>query len=537
MGQKTAIIYARVSTGRQAEEGVSVESQISSAHKKADQLEASVVKVFTDEGISGRTSRRPAFQDAIAYCAAFGIDYLIVWSSSRFARNKIDAASYKKGLEKSGTRLIYCTADIDPKTDEGWLLDSMFEMMDEHYSRIVSKDTRGHMMKNASNGHWNGGAVPLGYTPIADGNRKRLAVDEVEAEIVRKIFRLYIGGSGTKTIALQMNAQGLLRRGVRWTSASIGLLLKNHVYIGFIVFNRRNHVERLTRPREDWIMTRSHEPLVLEEDFIRVQETMARRTPSGGHGHPASELMFTGLMECGRCGKSLKSERATGRSQIYHYYNCQGATKGTGCIPYRIPAPAFDAWLKAQILELVFTPGNIADIAEEMWQTRGQWVKDRALRRKVLVTEVRDIESRRDRLFEIMELHGQNAPNLGDLTSRLRAHKDRLADLGEVLQRLEEESPPAADLGQDTMTEAAATLRAVIEANEDPKKLRTFFQTFIERIIVNRGEILLRYRPDRLVSSRRSDSVHSTVKWLPGHSKVRTIEVRMAIPDTVKRAA
>ena len=103
---KRAIIYARVSTKRQADDGLPVESQIDHCRGKAEALGCAVAKVFTDGGISGTTDRRPAFQDALNYCAVMDVDYFITWSSSRFARNHLDAGHYKGVLAKYGTRLV-----------------------------------------------------------------------------------------------------------------------------------------------------------------------------------------------------------------------------------------------------------------------------------------------------------------------------------------------------------------------------------------------------------------------------------------------
>ena len=75
-----AVIYARVSTSRQADDGVPVESQIDQCRAKALALGASVLEVFRDDGISGRTSQRPAFLAAMDYCELNRVDYFVCWS-------------------------------------------------------------------------------------------------------------------------------------------------------------------------------------------------------------------------------------------------------------------------------------------------------------------------------------------------------------------------------------------------------------------------------------------------------------------------
>jgi site-specific DNA recombinase len=99
---KRAVIYARVSKSR--EEGVSIESQIEQCTVRAKQLGASVVKVFLDDGISGREARnRAEFLKAKAYCEAANVDYFITWSTARFARNMLELFLSDRELREVGT--------------------------------------------------------------------------------------------------------------------------------------------------------------------------------------------------------------------------------------------------------------------------------------------------------------------------------------------------------------------------------------------------------------------------------------------------
>ena len=172
--EKTAVIYARVSTARQAEDGLPVESQIEQCRAKAAAMGARVREVFRDDGISGRTSNRPGFQAALDYCEEQRIDYFVCWSSSRFARNHIDAALNKRLLDRISTRLVFVSQDFG-ESDEAWMIESIVAIMDEQYSRSIAKDTRRSMAKNATDGFWNGGNVPFGYQAVPMGKRKKLA--------------------------------------------------------------------------------------------------------------------------------------------------------------------------------------------------------------------------------------------------------------------------------------------------------------------------------------------------------------------------
>lgn len=154
--------------------------------------------------------------------------------------------------------------------------------------------------------------------------------------------------------------------------------------------------------------------------YRNVQQLMGQRALREGGGSPRSNFVFTGLLKCGRCGSSMQTESATGRGGRYYYYNCRQALKGEGCFNRRISAPDFDRWMVEEILNRILTADRIADIIRQIYELRGEWHLDREHRRDALVAQIRDAERRRNNLFETLELHGKNAPNLGDLTSRLR---------------------------------------------------------------------------------------------------------------------
>jgi site-specific DNA recombinase len=515
MDKQKAIIYARVSTQRQADDGLPVESQIEHAHRKAEVLNADVLRVFTDAGISGRTDDRPAFQEAVRYCKSFGIQYFICWSTSRFARNKLDAALYKKELEKSGTRVIYVSMDLDNRTDSGWMMESMLEIFDEHYSRQVSADTLRSMVKNARDGYFNGGRVPLGYETRADGKRKRVEVNESEAGIVREIFRMCADGCGAKVIAMQLNKDERLNRGRRWNKNTVLNLLKNRIYIGQIVFNRTNHTTNTIRPQDEWIITQAHDPIIEEGVFMEIQQRFGVRAPEDGGGSPNSCFVFTGLLKCGKCGAPMHTTSAKGRSKRYHYYNCSSAQRGEGCVPRRIPAHDFDVWMTEVVLNKILTHDMLVSMIEDLHELTSKWVKERAARRADAVKELRDVETKLRNLFSVLELHGKDAPNLGDLTTRLRELKDQRDRVEARLIKIEEEDMPETIVNDIEVGEMAEILRDIVKTTNDPKRLRLFFSSFIKEINVEADCVLINYDKSRLINRTGFDVVPSKARWLP----------------------
>lgn len=527
---KRAIIYARVSTKRQADDGLPVESQIDHCRGKAAALGCEVVKVFTDGGISGTTDRRPAFQDALNWCAVSEVDYFITWSSSRFARNHLDAGHYKGVLAKYGTRLIYSSNETDIRTDDGWFIDAIGAVIDERYSRQVASDTRRSMLKAARDGFFLGGRVPFGYLAVADGKRKRLAVHPTEGATVRQIFGLALQGCGTKMIALQLNGQGLTMRGKPWAKNTVNYLLKNEVYAGWTIFNRKAK-GRVENPAADWVKVPSHEALVSASDFERAQTMMTDRQPQNVGGQPRSDFAFVGLLKCGTCGASLQTCSGTGRSKVYHYYGCRDSLVGKQrCTFKRMRAEQFDQWLLGELLDQVMTPDRMADVISQAHEQRLDWVRDRSGRRDGLVAELRAAEKARGNLYAVLELHGQDAPNLGDLSPRLRELNERVKKIEASLLDLENEPIGPGDLPEVDAAEAAEMLRGIVLDCDDPKKLRAFVGSFVKEITVADGEVIVDYHPECLVRLDHRTRIHSADYWLPVRGTLRTLRLVIVRP-------
>lgn len=533
---KTAIIYARVSTPGQADEELPVESQLEACRRKAAELGLEVMREFVDAGISGRTDDRPAFRDALAFCKSNKVTHFLCWNTSRFAREHIDAGWHKRQLNKSGTTMLYVSMNLDTSTKEGWMMESFLAVIDEYYSRQISDDTRRSMMKNARDGHFNGGNIPYGYRVVRDGKRARLEIVESEAAIVREIFNDAGAGAGAMQITMSLNDRGLRRRGVPWSKNTVGNLLRNWAMCGYIVFNRRAHHARETKDPSEWIKIKGHPAIVEEEKFMIVQRAISSRAPAPGRGSPRSAHIFTGMLKCGSCGAAMMIETATGRSARYSYYNCGNAMRGTGCRSRRLRADEFDPWMADYIITRVMSFDNLKSIATEIERAAASWSKEHAARRSALAAELRDVVGRRRKLYDLMETTEKEALNLGDLKPRLVEMNAQARRLEASIAEMDRAQAPSA-VGDVALAELQAFVRHVVLQSNQPKRVREFFFGFIDEIVVLDTEVQINYRKDRIVTANATDSVHSRSGWLPDLGLLRTGRVVVGLPDRWRRAA
>lgn len=536
MSRKKAIIYARVSTVRQAEDELPVQSQLDQCRKRAEEMDLDVLKVFTDDGISGRSDVRPAFQDAITYCDTFSVDYFITWSSSRFARNKVDAGFYKRRLEKQNTKLVYVSMSIDTDKTEGWLLDGVMELFDELYSRQIAADTKRSMIKNAQGGFWNGGLPPLGFRVVKsleNPKRKSLVVDEVEASIVAEIFNMKLQGHGARSIAVVLNDANKKNRNRDWNVSSVLLLLRNPTVIGFTVFNKRNRTTKKNRPESEWIKVKSHDPIISEEVFSMVQDMINKEAKSGSSIGKSSHV-FTGILHCGLCGSSMQIDTSYSRGKLYSYYNCRRFSRYGDCVGRRIRADLLDDWMISVLCDDVFSDKNLKNIVAELSESAAVWALEKEKKRRLIISQLTDLESRNSRLYELLE-NPEADINLGDLAPRLRENKNKVKSLESELAELEAAVAPAADVGSIDIDDIRAVLIDAITSTENPKKTRALISKFVTKIFLANDEVRIEYDQSRVIGG--GEMLRSRENWLPGPSILRNKLLVLRLPVALRKAS
>lgn len=139
----TAVTYHRVASVRESEhgEGSAIRGQREATRRRAVQLDATVLEEFTDDGVSGRTSDRPALQRMLAYIETHDVTYCVVGSIARLARDPFTYTAIREALAEAGVTLASCEdgASASPSTNFiHELMSAMAEFEAEHLSAEVS---------------------------------------------------------------------------------------------------------------------------------------------------------------------------------------------------------------------------------------------------------------------------------------------------------------------------------------------------------------------------------------------------------------
>lgn len=318
---KTAAAYIRVSTDDQLE--YSPESQRKAIITYAKQHEMLVPEeyIFTDEGISGRNTKRPAFQRmiGIAKIKPKQFDVILVWKFSRFARNREDSIVYKSMLRKQCGIDVISVSEQLSEDKTSILIEALLEAMDEYYSINLSEEVVRGMTEKARHGGVMGG-LPYGY----QSQNKKIIIAPETAQIVQKIFTDFVAGVPMRQIANTLNNAGIRTRyGNLWDNRGVEYILRNVAYTGKSHWTpggvHGKHAEKLTV--QTIISENSHPAIISEEIFTKAQERIAelkRMYPYKAHPQHGKIFMLKGLCRCSACGATLVRSNNTG-IQCYRY--------------------------------------------------------------------------------------------------------------------------------------------------------------------------------------------------------------------------
>lgn len=313
--------YCRVSTDTD-EQATSYETQISHYTEYiCSNPEWELAGVFADDGISATsTARREEFNHMIDECRNGKIDMIITKSISRFARNTVDCLNYIRDLKQMNIPVFFEKESINTMDAKGEVLLTIMASLAQQESESLSQNVKlgmqyrfqqGKVMVNTK--------CFLGYDKDEDGN---LVINPEEAEIVKRIFREYLEGSGCGKICRGLERDGIksARGNIKWHDSTVRKMLENEKYMGDALLQKTYTLDFLTKRRikntgemPQYYVEDNHEPIISRETFMLVQEEIARRGYNKDgkdiRKRHSSKYCFTGLTYCGECSGSYQITR------------------------------------------------------------------------------------------------------------------------------------------------------------------------------------------------------------------------------------
>ncbi|GIX05038.1 MAG: hypothetical protein KatS3mg114_0907 [Planctomycetaceae bacterium] len=547
-----AVGYARRSTDMQER---SIPDQQAFVERWAKDNGYHILHWFIDDAISGTSTKgRNAFEQLIA-TAENGRDFetILCYDISRFSRGGTNETGYYlHRLHLAGVNVVF-TAEGIPEGDEGELIQGVKSWQARQYSVKLARDSiRGQLSNLRERKSAPGGQPPYGYdkqhlTPSGqvlrtlrwmpdgskleigpDGNVIRTIASDVyvakakgdivrlvpstpdRVRAIRRMFELCVQGYGYRSIAARLNEEGIPTMfGSHWNMSNIAQMLRNPVYCGALVYNKRTEGSLFgmsgagtLRPKkgrrgsfknasEDWVIVPGvHEPLISQETFDAAQAAMAKRRFAGGKARSVRRTLVSTLLVCKRCGSSFTTVRDARRKPEcgppYRHYTCAGyhryGKKVCGLV--RIPGPALDAFVLRAIGRVLQGDAKTREQAVEAF------VRAMAKQVEAPATSAvrREIEQLNRRIKATVTLLADPTfEGIDDLPAVLADLKRKRDALEGKLKSVEAASPPPLTPQQlrDWANEQFDKLERMADKEEVDLADRQLVEAFVQRIEIN----------------------------------------------------
>ena len=356
--RKTAL-YCRLSQDDGIEgDSNSIQNQKAILQKFAEDHHFPSPCFYVDDGFSGGTFQRPAFQQMISDMENGEIGIIVTKDLSRLGRNQLHTGLYiEERFPMFGVRYIAINDNVDTDSSESNDLMPFKNLFNEWFIRDTSRKIRAVLKAKAERGEWLGTRAPYGY--IRNPDTKKLEVDEEAATIVRRIFAMCASGNGPSQIARILKKEQVLtptmyaytkygmthtgldtQRPYHWSGDTVADMLENEIYLGNTVnmkHSSRSYKDkrRVEHPREECLVfENTHPALITREvwDMVqRVRKNKRRLTKM------EEQNKYSGLVFCADCGSNMVLHRAHTMSASYNHFTCRTYKKdGEACTGHYI---------------------------------------------------------------------------------------------------------------------------------------------------------------------------------------------------------
>ncbi len=501
-------LYARYSSDQQR--AASIEHQFRVCRERAEREGWKIVGAYRDAAVSGSsTILRPGIQALLedARRGMFGI--VLAEALDRVSRDQADVATLYKHLRFAGVTVVTLAEGEISELHVG-LKGTMNALFLKDLAAKTHRGLRGRVEQGRS-----GGGLCYGYDVVkavdgaGDPVRGARAVNEAEAEVVRRVFREFANGTSPRAIARRLNNEGLLRpSGKLWTDSSIrghakrGTgLINNELYIGRLVWNRLRYVKnpetgkRVSRinPPEDWIVTEVPELRIVDDELWQavkdrqgeltekyaavIDAVQTTNTNRLNRAHRPRHLL-SGLLECGVCGGPC-AMRGQDR------YGCSSHIMTGACSNGRgIRRTVLEERVLAGLKDRLMAPEAAAEAMKAYAEETNRLNRERRAAGANDRKELADIRKKTASIIAVIEDGGY----VRGMVDRLRELEARQDELTERLSTVPVEIPDIHPNVADIYRRKVARLAEALNHPEDRDAAASAIRGLIERIVLAPGE-------------------------------------------------
>lgn len=293
--------------------------------------------IYADEGITGTlVSKRKRFQDMIKDCEKGKIDLILTKSVSRFARNTVDSLNYVRKLKSMNIGVFFEEQNINSLTTDSEMFIGLYSVIAQSESENISANVRWGIQQRMKNGTYAFRYNLLGYRKGEDGHPE---IVPEEAEIIRRIFSMYLDGGSTNQIKDFLESNAILTKTGKsiWDKKVIRDILQNEKYTGDMLMQKTYRTDCLSKKiRKNngelpkYLITNNHQAIIDRNTFKLVQLEMARRSSKRKSsdrglselGKYSGKYALSELLICGECGSPFRRRISNCRGEKKVYWRC-----------------------------------------------------------------------------------------------------------------------------------------------------------------------------------------------------------------------
>lgn len=197
-------------------------------------------KLYDDGGISGGTMERPALLDLLTDIKAGKVDVVVVYKIDRLTRSLMDFAKIVEVFDAHKVSFVSVTQQFNTLSSMGRLTLNVLLSFAQFEREVTAERIRDKVAASKSKGMWMGGPTPIGYIV----KEKKLIIDPIGAETVRKIYGQYAEHGSVRKLKEHLDRVGLLTKhrirkdgtpsgGKSFGRGHLQWILTNPIYAGF----------------------------------------------------------------------------------------------------------------------------------------------------------------------------------------------------------------------------------------------------------------------------------------------------------------
>jgi site-specific DNA recombinase len=232
--KKIVVGYCRVSTGNQKEEGT-IEIQQSALKEFAKSKGYELVKIFSDDGVSGDLKDRPELAKLFDYVETYkDINGILIFRLDRLSRDLMIQENLVMDFKKRGLQLISTKEpNLNGNDPTRVFIRQVLGATSQYEKAMITMRLSGGRLNKARKGGYAGGGLPYGYK----ADKKELRLDSERSETIKTIFSLKRSRMSIRGIAQYLNDTGVTTaRGKKWYASTVKYILENPIYKGKICY-------------------------------------------------------------------------------------------------------------------------------------------------------------------------------------------------------------------------------------------------------------------------------------------------------------